>query len=61
MLTVFRTTKLGITITQTALKGLEFLRMVPAGTHDVGNALAKAADGLVAGGQQKLFTVCPIL
>lgn len=57
VVTVFRTTKIGMMITQSGLKVLETLRLVPAGTHSVGNALIQALEGLVAGGQQKLFTV----
>lgn len=44
-------------ITQSSIKALELLHLVPQGTHSVGAALVKAAEGLVAGGQQKLFTV----
>jgi sterol 24-C-methyltransferase len=41
-------------ITQTGLKGLEAVGFVPKGTVDVGEALKKAADALVAGGREKV-------
>lgn len=56
LLTVFRMTKYGRMFTQGSISLLEKLRLAPKGTHQVGAALATAADALVAGGQQKLFT-----
>lgn len=49
-------TWVGKVVTQTSVKGLEFLGLVPKGTHDVGEQLKIAADALVAGGSKKLFT-----
>lgn len=54
--TVFRMTKVGRFVTQTAIGALERLRLAPAGTQQVGAALETAADALVEGGQLKLFT-----
>jgi len=56
VLTVFRMTTLGKAITQNAVWGLEKLGFVPKGTYDVGESLKGAADALVKGGRQKLFT-----
>lgn len=56
LLTVFRMTKAGRFITQTAIGALERLRFAPQGTQQVGAALETAADALVEGGQLKLFT-----
>lgn len=53
---VFRMTWLGKVITQNTVWALEKLRLAPEGTFDVGEALKIAADALVAGGQEKLFT-----
>lgn len=54
--TVARMTKIGRATTQTAVKVLETLRLVPQGTHSVGASLVTAADALVDGGRRKLFT-----
>ncbi|TQS32532.1 hypothetical protein Golomagni_07145 [Golovinomyces magnicellulatus] len=54
--TVARMTKIGRATTQTAVKVLETLRLVPQGTHSVGESLVTAADALVDGGRTKLFT-----
>ncbi|CCG81755.1 putative Sterol 24-c-methyltransferase [Taphrina deformans PYCC 5710] len=56
LLTCFRMTKYGRFITQTAIGLMERVRLAPKGTQQVGAALETAADALVAGGQQKLFT-----
>lgn len=56
LLTTFRMTKVGRFITQTAIGMMERVRFAPKGTQQVGAALETAADALVAGGQQKLFT-----
>jgi sterol 24-C-methyltransferase len=56
VLTVLRMTTLGKAITQNAVWGLEKLGFVPKGTYDVGESLKGAADALVKGGRQKLFT-----
>lgn len=52
----WRMTTFGKFVTQNTVRVLEKVGMVPKGTHDVGEALKTAADALVAGGQQKLFT-----
>lgn len=54
--TTIRMTKVGRYVTQSAIGLLERLRLAPKGTQQVGAALETAADALVAGGQQKLFT-----
>lgn len=56
LITVFRMTKVGRNITQLALGTLEKLRLAPQGSKAVGEVLIRASEGLVAGGQQKLFT-----
>ncbi|KAJ7079360.1 delta-sterol C-methyltransferase [Mycena crocata] len=55
-LTVLRISPLGKFITHNAVWVMELLRMVPKGTHDVGEALRIAATSLVRGGQLKIFT-----
>ena len=54
--TVARMTKIGRATTQYGVKFLETLRLVPQGTHSVGESLVVAADALVDGGRTKLFT-----
>ncbi|PKI84803.1 Erg6p [Malassezia vespertilionis] len=54
--TCWRMTRLGKFTTQTGVSILEKLGLVPKGTYDMGESLKVAADALVAGGQQKLFT-----
>ncbi|SPO26663.1 probable delta(24)-sterol c-methyltransferase (erg6) [Ustilago trichophora] len=54
--TVARMTKVGRATTQYGVKLLETLRLVPKGTHSVGESLVVAADALVDGGRTKLFT-----
>lgn len=49
-------TWLGKVITQNTVWALEKMRLAPEGTYDVGEALKVAADALVAGGREKLFT-----
>lgn len=49
-------TTFGKFVTQNAVWGMEKVGLVPKGTHDVGEALKTAADALVAGGREKLFT-----
>lgn len=56
MVTVFRMTRLGKIITQNGVWALEKIGMVPKGTFDVGESLKTAADALVAGGRDHLFT-----
>ncbi|CAE6388803.1 unnamed protein product [Rhizoctonia solani] len=55
-ITVWRMSWSGKVVTQTTVKLLEMVGLVPKGTFDVGEALKTAADALVRGGQQKLFT-----
>mgnify|MGYP001759628018 FL=1 len=52
----WRMTWFGKLVTQTTVRGLEFVGLAPKGTYDVGESLKVAADALVAGGQAKLFT-----
>lgn len=47
---------MGKFVTQNTVRVLEKVGMVPKGTYEVGESLKTAADALVAGGQQKLFT-----
>jgi len=54
--TVWRMSWSGMLITHNILRVLEFFRIVPKGTHDVGEALRVALEALVKGGQTKLFT-----
>ncbi|WOO79713.1 Sterol 24-C-methyltransferase erg6 [Vanrija pseudolonga] len=54
--TVFRMSRLGKIITQNGVWGLEKIGFVPKGTYDVGESLKVAADALVEGGREKLFT-----
>lgn len=53
---VFRMTWLGKVITQNTVWAMEKLRLAPEGTFATGEALKVAADALVAGGAEKLFT-----
>lgn len=46
----------GKVVTQNAVWSMEKVGLVPKGTHDVGEALKTAAEALVAGGKEKLFT-----
>lgn len=49
-------TTMGKFITQNSVWALEKVGFVPKGTYDVGESLKTAADALVAGGREKLFT-----
>lgn len=53
---VARMTWLGKVVTQNSVWLMEKVGLVPVGTYDVGEALKVAADALVAGGREKLFT-----
>ncbi|WBW72184.1 sterol 24-C-methyltransferase Erg6 [Schizosaccharomyces osmophilus] len=55
-ITVFRTTTLGKFITRHSVKVLERLGMVSKGTSEVSDTLAIAQEGLIEGGEKKLFT-----
>ncbi|KAJ7027476.1 S-adenosyl-L-methionine-dependent methyltransferase [Mycena alexandri] len=54
--TVLRISPIGKFLTHNAVWVMELLRLVPKGTHDVGEALRTAAVALVRGGQLKIFT-----
>lgn len=54
--TCWRMTWVGKLTTQTTVKVLESVGLVPKGTHDVGEQLKIAGDALVSGGRAKLFT-----
>jgi hypothetical protein len=63
---VARMTWLGKVVTQNSVWLMEKVGLVPVGTYDVGEALKVAADALVAGGREKLFTpmrtfICQLL
>lgn len=55
-LTVLRISKVGRVVTQMALGLLERIHIVPQGTQEVGHALEIAADCLVAGAREEIFT-----
>lgn len=52
----FRTTKLGRMLTHQLVKNLERFGIAPKGSLEVSSMLERAADGLVAGGKQGIFT-----
>ncbi|KAJ3507470.1 hypothetical protein NLJ89_g6287 [Agrocybe chaxingu] len=54
--TVWRMSWSGIFVTHNAVRILEFLGLVPKGTHDVGESLKVAGASLVESGRKKLFT-----
>lgn len=54
--TIFRMTKIGRGITNKFVGALEYLSLAPKGTQRTATSLALAADCLVAGGREKLFT-----
>lgn len=54
--TIARMTKLGRSIVHRFVGGLEMIGVAPKGTQKTADSLAVAADALVAGGQEKLFT-----
>lgn len=53
---ILRMTRLGRGVVHRVVGGLEKLRLAPEGTQKTANSLAVAADCLVAGGREKLFT-----
>ncbi|KAI9736353.1 MAG: Delta(24)-sterol C-methyltransferase [Cirrosporium novae-zelandiae] len=55
-LTIFRMSKLGRGITHRSLGFFEKFGIIPKGTQKTADSLALAADCLVAGGREKLFT-----
>jgi len=54
--TVWRMSWSGMFVTHNVVRILEFIGLVPKGTHDVGETLKVAGAALVQGGQTKLFT-----
>ena len=56
LFTVFRMTKLGRGVMHKIIGGLEIIGVAPKGTQKTADTLAVAADALVAGGREKLFT-----
>lgn len=56
LLTVGRMTHVGRAIMHRFVGALETLRIAPRGTAKTADSLAVAADALVAGGKEKLFT-----
>ena len=56
VLTIARMTRLGRFLAHNAVGGLERIGLAPRGTKKTADSLAHAADCLVAGGKDKLFT-----
>ena len=56
ILTIARMTKIGRLTMHNLIGGLERIGIAPKGTKKTADSLAVAADCLVAGGKQKLFT-----
>jgi sterol 24-C-methyltransferase len=54
--TIFRMTKIGRGLVHRFVGGLETVGIAPKGTQKTADSLAVAADCLVAGGREKLFT-----
>ncbi|PHH58973.1 hypothetical protein CDD81_3977 [Ophiocordyceps australis] len=54
--TILRLTRWGRTVAHNLAGALEMLRLAPAGTKKTADSLAFAADCLVAGGREHLFT-----
>ena len=54
--TVLRMNRWGRLVSHSFMSALETIRVLPAGTRQTAENLATAADGLVAGGEKKLFT-----
>ena len=54
--TIFRTSKIGRTVTTNVVGLMEKIGLAPKGSKQVTGALEDAAVNLVAGGEQKLFT-----
>ncbi len=54
--TIVRMTKIGRGLVHRFLGALEYVKLAPAGSQKTGDSLAQAADCLVAGGKEKLFT-----
>ncbi|MCJ1460355.1 Delta(24)-sterol C-methyltransferase [Mycoblastus sanguinarius] len=56
LITIARMTKVGRFMAHNAIGGLERVGLAPRGTKKTADSLAHAADCLVAGGKEKLFT-----
>lgn len=56
LLTIGRMTKIGRMVAHNVIGGLEMIGIAPKGTKKTADSLAEAADALVAGGKDKLFT-----
>lgn len=56
LVTVGRMTKVGRTVAHGLVGGLEYVGLAPQGTKKTADSLGRAADCLVAGGKEKLFT-----
>ena len=56
VITIARMTRIGRFLAHTAVGGLEKLGVAPQGTRKTADSLAHAADCLVAGGKERLFT-----
>ncbi|ORY59133.1 S-adenosyl-L-methionine-dependent methyltransferase [Pseudomassariella vexata] len=56
VLTVLRMNKWGRSVMHNVMSALETVKVLPAGTRKTADSLSKAADALVEGGKQKLFT-----
>jgi len=54
--TLVRMTKIGRGLVHRFVGGLEMIKLAPRGTQKTADSLALAADCLVAGGKEKLFT-----
>lgn len=54
--TILRLTKIGISVVHGSVGFLESVGLAPRGTQKTADSLAVAADCLVAGGREKLFT-----
>ena len=56
VVTIARMTRLGRFVAHNAVGGLEKIGLAPKGTKKTADSLGLAADSLVAGGKEKLFT-----
>lgn len=56
VLTVLRMNRLGREVAHAFFSLLEGVRILPAGTRKTAESLGRAADALVQGGKEKLFT-----
>ncbi|KAF2844482.1 hypothetical protein T440DRAFT_559592 [Plenodomus tracheiphilus IPT5] len=54
--TIFRMTRLGRALAHRFVGALEYIGLAPAGSQKTANNLALAADCIVVGGREKLFT-----